>query len=115
MSSKRLEQLILHLERLDLQEGAIRQERAEVYTELRQLIPNRTHASLPRQHIFQVNDTVFIANKAKPKVPGQEVTEEDRTATVTKIEDDKVYFRTVSGINTWRLNKNLKLIKKEKK
>jgi activator of HSP90 ATPase len=67
---------------------------------------SRTNHS-PQPGIFVSGDTVLITNKIKPR-SDRAINSGDRTAVVTSVTADRVFFRTLNGTNTWRAPGNLK-------
>lgn len=67
--------------------------------------------STPSSPVFRVGDHVWITNKIN-RPPGWKIWDSEtirlsKLATVTSVRGDRVYFRTDSGIDTWRSAGNL--------
>jgi hypothetical protein len=58
---------------------------------------------------FEIGDKVVITNKIKPRSNRHVVNEKDRIAIVTRVTDERVFFRTLNGNQTWRAPHNLRL------
>lgn len=97
-------ELIIELEELQIQESHIIQ---AIKSALEQRKEKTTD-------IFQVGDRVRITNFVRPPITRRGTnhsTEADQTATITKVEKDRISFTTDSGIATWRKPTNIEIIK----
>jgi hypothetical protein len=102
MSNESVDQLIAQLESLKLQETTI----------LRKLVAaraqeNSNRISEERAEVFSIGDTVLITNRVRT-TSGHAPSSNDKTGIVTKITDKRVFFRTLSGTDTWRARHNLR-------
>ena len=102
MRTKTVDELIQNLLDLRLVETSILRQLEEA----RRRETGRAFLPHPDLNLIVVGDRVKITNRVlNPK--GCEVTKRDRLATVTRLDEGKVFFTTDNGTNTWRLPRNL--------
>jgi len=101
-----VDELIQQLETLRVEEQAI----------LRRLVDARTRETRERNtdadneaRRFRIGDRVRITNQIRNPI-GRQANERDRTATVTKLTEKRVFVRTDNGTNTNRSPENLQLL-----
>ena len=61
---------------------------------------------------YAVRDRVHITTTINSRPQGAAATEQDRTATVTRVTPTRVYVRTDNGFHTWRARTNITLLQR---
>jgi hypothetical protein len=112
--SKTVDEIILELEGLHLQQDRLRHQESRLVQQLRLARAIEAgHSSLsPAGHPGVVPHSgpsgfvkglrVKVLNKNSPGASPQ-----DKVGIITRLDGDRVYFTTISGMKTWRLRKNL--------
>ena len=117
MEDSRIDDLIRELRSLQIQVAQLQaaaQHRAQEGGEHR---PEEAHQAAPPNHPrhangFRIGDRVRILNKIKKPATWNNTRQwlevEARTAVVTSVREDQVFFTTDNGVKTWRAPNNLR-------
>jgi hypothetical protein len=103
MVKESVEELIKQLSNLRLQYRA-RQE--EILSEIREA-ELREEAEDEATDDYRVGDRVRITTTRASRPEGATANERDRTATVTRVAESRIYLRTDNNFDTWRARSNI--------
>ena len=98
--------LIEELRTLRLRENALVDRIEEAATRRQQEVPRGENTQRP----YRTGDRVYVTNRIRRPVFAARdwTTIRERTATVARVEGDRVYITTENGTETWRAAKNLR-------
>lgn len=100
--------LIKKLKDLRVQETGLLRQIEEAYRQRE----NERNDGDTRTSTYRTGDRVYITNRIRRPVssPDSWTDQDERRATVTRVVNDKVFIKTDNGTETWRANKNLRLL-----
>lgn len=110
MSDDRIDALIQELKDLRLRETSLLQRIEEANRQRDDSATRDDDARGPAE--YQPGDRVYVLSRIRKPVfaPSNWNGYSERRATVTRVDGEKVFFKTDNGTQTWRAAKNLRLL-----